>query len=315
MGQDTAGRNAPGRYVIGVDGSGPSDAALRWGVLRASALGARVVLAHVIEDEWGLIGHEWAEDSERAGTAVLERALALCRQLRQDVAAEWVVLRGSPAWELAAFPEPDDLLIIGTHKTGYLHGRVLGSRSVLVASLAACSVVVVPDTSLRYRHGVVAGVDWSMGSTPAIISAAREAERTGDDVLLIHAAPRPGAPARSMAGLPMGGDQLPGDRAGLSAEVAPSGDDGETYPVDAMRALLRDAMVVAREAAPGATVRTRVSRRCAAEALLDASRDACLLVVGVTRRADPGAAVIGSVTHDVLMNINAPVLVSRTMPD
>jgi hypothetical protein len=60
---------------------------------------------------------------------------------------------------------------------------------------------------------------------------------------------------------------------------------------------------------PDSPVRTLTTRRPPAEALLDASRNATLLVLG------PGAVPVdtpfASVIHDVLLNINAPVLVAR----
>ena len=48
-------------------------------------------------------------------------------------------------------------MVVGTHKIGFLHGRVLGSRSVQITSTVPCSVAVIPEVDLRFRRGVVGG--------------------------------------------------------------------------------------------------------------------------------------------------------------
>ncbi|HEX7834774.1 MAG TPA: hypothetical protein VF479_04815, partial [Pseudolysinimonas sp.] len=70
------------------------------------------------------------------------------------------------------------------------------------------------------------------------------------------------------------------------------------------------AVAAAREAFPSLVIRSRVSARQAAEALLDAARDKGLLVIG-PGATGPYRSPIGSVLHDVLLNVNAPVLVTR----
>ena len=57
-------------------------------------------------------------------------------------------------------------------------------------------------------------------------------------------------------------------------------------------------------------MRTRVVARPAAEALLDAARNAALLVLGPGNPRDE-ARLTGRVLHDVLINVNAPVLIAR----
>jgi nucleotide-binding universal stress UspA family protein len=58
-------------------------------------------------------------------------------------------------------------------------------------------------------------------------------------------------------------------------------------------------------------VRSRVSRREPAVALLDAARSASMLVVSPTRGPVDRAGFVGSVTHAVLLNITSPVVVAR----
>jgi nucleotide-binding universal stress UspA family protein len=269
-------------YLVGVDGSGPSDAALKWAVTRAVSQSVPLVLVHVIEDEWGLAGSDFAREAMFAGEAVLQDAQERVRDLSATVPLSARILHGSPVWELAHTCAPDDLLVVGTHKTGFLHGRVLGSRSVSVAGTAPCSVMVVPVGESITRHGVVAGMVWAEGLDRAVSAAAREADRIDEPLTLVHASPpRPDA-----------------------------AEDPET--VSRQRDLMRRAVDAARSVAPDVTVHTRVSSRQPAEALLDASHYATMLVLEPSRRNGPAASMIGSTTHGVLMNINSPVLIARS---
>ena len=124
------------RYVVGIDGSGPSDAALRWAVNRAAVQPGSIVLVHVVDDEWGAAGSDYAREAMAAGQQVLQRAADQAAVLslptgtptivRTATRISTTIVHGSPVWELAAACGPADLLVIGTHKTGFLHGRVLG---------------------------------------------------------------------------------------------------------------------------------------------------------------------------------------------
>jgi len=270
-------------YVVGVDGSGPAEVALKWAMTRAFARSESVLLVHVIEDEWGLAGGDFAREALYAGEVILQDTLKRAQGMNGVVEITGRILHGSPVWELANACGPNDLLIVGTHKTGFLHGRVLGSRSVSLAGSAPCSVMVVPSVTSLSRHGVVAGVIWGDGLDLAVSSAGREAARLDEPLVLVHA-----SPARQ--------DGI------VDAEEGPR-----------QRELLARAKDVARSVAPGITVHTRVTARHPVDALLEASHYARMLVLEPSRRSDLlRGSMIGSTTHGVLMNINSPVLVARS---
>jgi nucleotide-binding universal stress UspA family protein len=258
------------RYVVGVDGSSPSRAAADWAIARARIDTTPVVLAHVEEPEGGLMGPDFARDELRAGAAALGELADAYEQT--GVVVDTRLLDGPVATALGEFAEADDLLVIGTHKTGFLHGRVLGSRSVRIAAAARASVAVIPDVDARFRHGVVVGVDDAPDSVSIALQAANEAAERGERLSMV----------RSLA----------------------AGDPGRS---------LRDSDAVAavRAEFPQLELQMRESRRPAAEALLDAARDKALLVVG-PGQADHAGLVIGTVLHDLLLNVNSPVLVART---
>ena len=256
------------RCVVGFDGSDPSRAALRWALTRNLPL----VLAHVIDPEIGMIGADYLAEERRRGVALVAATLAEVQRDGEARQIDSTVLEGPVAWALADYCRPGDLLVVGTHKTGFLHGRVLGSRSVEIALLARTDVAVIPNTDLRFRVGVVAGVDRDADLTAVVESAAREADRRHEELLLIHSSERTG------------------HRNG--------------------QILLADALAIARDIAPDVVVRSRLSNRAPAELLLDAGRERAALVVGTGGR-DRTRSPIGSVLHDILLNITAPTRVSR----
>ena len=245
------------QIIVGVDGSSASRAALRWALTRACDTGATVVLEHVIDPTRPV-------DSE----AILAQAVEICRTFG-PVPVEQRLVHGVPARTLARDSRRGEALVMGTHKTGFLHGRVSGMGSIVVAAGARGTVVVVPEEKLAGRRGVIVGV--ARGSDAAVIAGAKEAHRLGQDLSLLHAC-------------------------GESTEAT-----------DAGRAFLAAASQLAAESVPGLPIRSRLSRRRPADALLDASHASSLLVVG----AGPVGGFIGSVAHEVLLNLNSPVMVAR----
>ena len=53
------------------------------------------------------------------------------------------------------------MIAVGTHKTGFIHGKVFGSRSLQLAAAAHSPVAIVPQTSRRDGQGIVVGIDES----------------------------------------------------------------------------------------------------------------------------------------------------------
>lgn len=261
------------RYLIAIDGSGPSDAALKWGLQRAEQYGADVLLAHVQESRTG-----------GAVDAIAEAAAAVAARSHPTVRVSVRSITGDVANELASAAVACDLLVLGTHKTGYLRGRTIGSRGLIIATLAPCSVAIIPNVSLVGRHGIVVGMDPRNGSRIALNAAALEADRLRQTLILLTSDQQSAPPT-----------SLP------SSETISRG-----------RAALGVAADHAIATVPDLEVHSRLSSRIASEALLDASRTASLLVLGASAAGDPSQPLIGPVTHDVLMNINAPVLIART---
>ncbi|CAN5322417.1 universal stress protein [soil metagenome] len=265
--------------IVGIDASGPSRAALAWAMRRAEADSGELVLVHVVDDEWGQVGQDFADDEAETGARLLQDAQRTVHEYSPTLRVTPRLVHGSPAWELAAVAQPGDTIVVGTHKTGYVHGRALGTMSIVTASIASCQVVVVPESTLRGRTGVVVGIASGGGWRDAVVVGALEAARGNQELSLVHSAPLRDEPD------------------------APEGQSRE---------LLAEAAALAVQTAPGLAVRSRISRRRPAEALLDASHNAAMLVLGPSRHSPDKAGFLGSVTHDVLLNINTTVLVARS---
>jgi len=211
------------------------------------------------------------------GSEPAAQALAWAGMLGDAVAVQ--VDSGSIGERLAA-EAGEGLLVIGTHKTGFLRGRVLGSRSLRIAASAVGPVAIVPTGAMDARAGVVVGIESRLDSAPAVLTAAEHARRMGERLVIVHAVEEePNAASATTDGV-----------------------------VDAGRIQASAAAHLVADRFPEVEVRIRSSRRSPAEAFLDASSTARLLVVGSTSD-DRRAAFTGSAVHDVVLNINAPLIV------
>ncbi|MGB3911031.1 MAG: universal stress protein [Pseudolysinimonas sp.] len=262
------------RYIVGVDGSAPSESAVSWAVSRARRDRAPLVVVHVVDAEAGRMGPDFRAEATELGRRLLERTQARLRTEEPTLELSSELLEGSTPWELTRFTRAGDVLVVGTHKTGFSSGRVLGSRSVQIAAACRCTVAVIPATDVRFRRGVVAGIDREETARHIVDVAAHEATVCGDQLTLVHA--------------------------GLSGAVA---DD----------APLQVALACARTAYPELVVQARRSNRAPSAALLDAARSQALLVIGPGSTGIERSP-IGSVLHEILLNANTPVLVAGLPP-
>jgi nucleotide-binding universal stress UspA family protein len=264
------------RYLVGVDGSAPSDAALTWAATRARRDGVALVVIHVVESDAGRRESGIALDPDDFGRRLLETARSRLRAEAPALEVHTELRHGSPSWSLTRLAHPDDVLVVGTHKTGFSSGRVLGSLSVQIAAASSCTVAVIPATDLRFRRGVVAGIDRDETARHIADLAAREAVARHEELTLVH------------AGRPADGSGVDGN----GVEDSP----------------LRTALDHVRATYPQLTVLARRSNRPPSAALLDTARSKALLVIG------PGStdarSPIRTVVHEVLLNANAPVLVA-----
>jgi nucleotide-binding universal stress UspA family protein len=276
-----------GTIVVGVEGTEPSRVALRWSMKRATATDSDVRLVTVVDSEWAGVGSRILEDMHADAEHLLEREAEYARALAPGVSVSTELREGDLMDELIAASRDCDLIAVGTHKTGFIHGKVFGSRSLQLAAAAYSPVAIVPQTSRRDGQGIVVGVDESDAGRSAIRFAAAEAERTRQPLIFLRATDAP---------------VLPEDRDDEQR-------DRDRYFEGQAKAILAEASDIAKSVDPTVEVRSRSVRRPPAEALLDSSAGADLLVIGSSRREGSARRMLGSVSHDVLINLVGPTIV------
>jgi len=136
-----------GRIVVGVDGSLPSRAALRWAVRQAKLTGA-VVDAYTA---WEMpVSYSWVqgpvtgiEDFEDAAWRTLAEAIRETGAAQAGVEIRPWVQEGHPAQVLVAAAQGARLLVVGSRGHGEFAAALLGSVSQNCVHHAPCPVVVV----------------------------------------------------------------------------------------------------------------------------------------------------------------------------
>lgn len=261
--------------VVGVDGTSAGRAAVRWAVTRAARDGLPVELVHVVDDEWGAVGERDLFELQPHASDLLESAnaaaVAVAESLGVAVRIFSATLVGDPMVELAERSRNAAMVVVGTHKTGFFHGRALGSRSLQLAAMAWAPVAVIPESSTSLRKGVVVGLDDTDAGKAAATFGAAESAGSGEPLVFIHA--KDG-----------------------SSRSAPASNEWS-------------AADIAAAAGVNQPVRTREIKRPAAEALIDAALLASVLVIGSSRRRGAELSALGPVSHDVLMNISGPTII------
>jgi nucleotide-binding universal stress UspA family protein len=140
--------------LVGVDGSEPSMAALRWAVRQAEMSGDRLLAVTAWQvpsrDYWG-VTPEPADFGAQA-EAVLSQAVQQAVGDLPDIAINTLIERGPPALVLVDEARHADILVVGNRGQGEFAGMLLGSVSGYCVTHASCPVVVVPTPGFGERQ-------------------------------------------------------------------------------------------------------------------------------------------------------------------
>ena len=257
--------------LLGYDGSPGARDALAWTAAEAERRHSAVRVVHAHRGD------------AAGGEQVLKEALTELGHLAPSVEATGVVSDQGASAALLAEAEGVDLLVVGSRGHGGFTGLVLGSVSHQCTHHATCPVVVVrgPDSD----GPVVVGVDGSEGSNRAADWAAAEAERRHVALRVVHAWQYPPIGAYVVTP-PEGWDQLSAD-------------------------LVEQSLVALRKAHP--TLEMAGESRFAAnvDALLAASQEASMLVVGARGHGGFSGMLLGSTGQGIVHYAHRPVVVVR----
>lgn len=277
--------NTSTRIVVGYDGSSDSDGALAWAARTASLTGDEVVAVIAVDPRETPRGTAWPDswwqDIENQARAVLAAVPTVRFRIERRV-AQPVALLTERAADASA-------VVLGSRGHGAAGEIFVGSVSQGVARRAHAPVVVVRVPQNLASNRIVVGADGSEASNRALEFACARASLTSEKVLAMH------------AWFPTG---VAVDRYGYVPPVS-----GET--VEQARASLDEIVAKAHADHPEVDIESAVRGDAASRALVEASRDASLVVVGSRGLGAVAQVILGSTSHDVLHHAHCPVAVVR----
>lgn len=293
----------PRTVTVGLDGSPESLAAAEWAAREAGlrALPLRLVhAAHwqpyaepVSGDE---MRHHWAD-------RMLHETTEQLRRYHPDLDITSEQVREAPTTVLPTVSEEAEPLVIGSRGLSGIVGYLIGSVALSVVGEATRPVVLVrsgaraedehqpdlegrPSTTTPYRD-VVLGLDHEHPDDTVIEFAFEAAARRATTLRVVHGWSLPPYFGYGLAADPaLGNDLAQQEKSAVAETLAPW-----------------------REKFPGVEVVEQTAIGNAGAHLVDAARDASLVVVGRHIRRTPLGARIGPVTHAVLHHAKAPVAV------
>lgn len=280
--------------VVGVDGTEANLGALLFAVDVASRRQVPLRLAHVVPDRVVIspLVQVTPLNLTDTGTTVLRAAEREAQSAAPDLDVEGRLRHGSRATQLLRSAADAGLLVVGRGDRPVLERMMRGDTAASVASRAGIPVVEVPadwrpGTTEHPPYGVVVvGLKSPAYADAVLADAFATADELGAELEVVHAWK-----------LPSGYDEATDDDPALG--------DWEREAMEEVEDLLRSW----RAAYPDVTVRTRVVHQHPAEALVEASARADLVVVVRRVHGGPTTAHLGSVARAVLRAADCPVLV------
>lgn len=278
------------KYLIGIDGSDHSIAALKWGLARAMRRGAAVGLIYVADDSFLSESVAFLSEAQRASEQMLAQQIEYARTelgFTGELTGEALV--GHPITEIEEASKRADLLVLGAHTGGKYAGSVFGTRAVKIAAVAHCPVAVIPAEFVTTDEGIVVGVDGSEASERAIAWAAEEASSRSVPLIATYAWMPPLTPGLEYL---------------WSEEL-----------VTAQQAAAEEAIAIATaglaQRYPDIEVRREIVQAPPVTALLQTAEKAEMIVVGSRGRGGLTRLLLGSVSHGVLHALPCPTIVTR----
>ncbi|HET7304621.1 MAG TPA: universal stress protein [Segeticoccus sp.] len=289
----------PDSIVVGIDGSPSSDAALDWAVREALRLGRPLHLLHArgLDNWWYAAGSPTPDEvDEKLHDDMLSRRLEQVRSVAPDVDVTSEASTDNAAPALVRESERAHSLVLGARGHGAVRGALLGSVSSQVTAHARCPVVVLraPLSELSAQGPVVVGVDGSRVSEAAVDYAFRRAAASDAELVAVHA-----------WWVDQDGDQR---------WLAPFPRQQAEF-VESKHRLAAEALEPWRASYPNVRVRGEVVRRHPVDALVHASMNAQMLVVGSRGRGGFRGLLLGSVSLRSLQHAHCPVAVVRPGTD
>lgn len=292
--------------TVGLDGSPESRAAAQWAAREATLRGLPVKLVHVwepIPEHLADATHRGAETLQHSSGRIPRQTAEGLRLRHPGVEVTTEQLTGLPAKALVRAAHDAELLVLGSRGLGKIGGFLVGSVGLAVLARTERPVVQVrageqaadehemdaagiPSAATAFRP-VVLGLDAGRPDEALLVFAFEAAARRNVPLRVVHAFNPPPYYAYGMALEPA-----------IEREIA-KGD----------AAVLSEVLRPWRQKYPDVEVVEQSDYDSPSLLLIDASHEACLVVVGRRIRSCAMGAHIGTVTHAVLHHCTAPVAV------
>ncbi|WAP58811.1 universal stress protein [Streptomyces sp. S465] len=264
-----------GLVVVGVDGSSSSDAAVAQAAREARRRGARLRVVHALS--WP-VRPMYAPLDPTPIHRLAHDAAEHARSVVPEVDVTHAVVVGDAAPVLSAESRTADLVVVGRRGIGKFVGMLLGSTAVSLVGQSHCPVLVVREEPDDIGP-VVLAVDGSPEGEKAVEFAFAEASLRGSEIYAVHA---------------------------WQPDLAPPGTGAESA-----ERLLALSVAGHRERYPDITVRQQVLSGEIREVLIEASRNAQLMVAGARGRGGFSGLLLGSVSQALLYHAHCPVAIVR----
>ncbi|MGW9031207.1 universal stress protein [Streptomyces sp. NPDC055722] len=270
--------------VVGVDGSLVSVRALDLAADEAARRGTMLSVVYAVPDR-----------DEAA--PVLASAASRVHERHPVVSVETAVVEGDAVQALTRASVDAGLTVVGTRGLGGFAGLVFGAVSPRLTAHTRSPLLVVRGDRPHDddRRDVLLGLE-DETDTAAARYALEEAERRGARLQVLHSwahrhtTPEPPSPLPATS---------PGQRR-------------QALDARAEEAVPRFAMAGLRERHPGVEIKSRTARTAPAHALVEASRDASVVVIGSHRPDGRHGARLRPVVHALLHRSHCPVLLVPT---
>ena len=284
--------------VVGIDGSPESEAAMYWALEEAARRNIDVELVYalavpVVSDAYGMVMTR-PDIDELTGYSeqLLDAALVAARAAAPDLTVSARLASGPPAAVLIEASKHAEVLVVGTRGLGAISGKLLGSVSVRLAGKSVCPVYIVPP---EWREDpvpdgrVLVGVDGSEHSDAALYMALEEARRrqVGLTVLTAYHVPWLARP--------------------VEPEVIAEFEESERWLAE--KTITESLDRVKGHSYADVEIEQVTVKGTPAEALLEASGSAAVVVVGSRGHRSFSRAILGSVSRTLMQDSHRPVAV------
>ncbi|WP_052462241.1 universal stress protein [Nigerium massiliense] len=300
MSNSAQSMNLAGRIVVGTDLSPRAGKAVDWAAARAARLRLPLTIVLSIPEVIipartsiydATVTPDFLDRLTQRGKEKLRTVNDHVREGHPDLDAQTLLVHGEPDGVLIEASPTAALVVVGSRgRSAPVSMPVLGGTSDGVVTHARGPVVVVPDHDVTDPNGpVVVGVDDAPESLEAIKVAVDEAVARGVALRAVH-----------------GWEQIP-----WAADVALGWSVDNAALGASLRTMVDDLVAPYVADHPGLDVTTSVEPGRPSEVLVDATRDASMLVVGSRGRGGFAGLMLGSTSREVLRGTRCPVLVVR----